>query len=61
MRDVSEWWWKVAHDARNSGMGEDLNFLEMKDGTNGLGGCFGDCEMRADLGQCGEFVYVRGS
>ena len=33
----------------------------MRDGTNGLRGGFGDCEMSSNFCQCGEFVYMSGS
>ena len=61
MRDVSEWWWKVAHDTRNSGVGKGLDLLEMRDGAYSLRRGLSDCEMRANFSQCGEFMYVRGS
>ena len=57
----SKRWWEVAHDTRNSGVGKGLDFLEMRDGANSLRGGFSDCEVRADFGQCGEFMYMRGS
>ncbi len=56
--NVTQWWWKVVHDACDGGVREGLNLFEMRNGPYGLRRGFSHDEVRANLSECGEFVYI---